>query len=86
MTVAIWVAAVILGAAVLVGLAQVALARDDASRAVVGDLVYFSAIGVMVLYGILAGSAVVLDAAMLASLLGIVATVALARILTRGHR
>lgn len=86
MTVAIWVAMVILAAGILLGLVRVLTATDGASRAVVGDLVYFSAIGIMVLLGMLLGSAVVIDAALLASVLGIVATIALARILTRGER
>lgn len=86
MTVAIWVAMAILAAGILLGLVRVLTATDGASRAVVGDLVYFSAIGIMVLLGMLLGSAVVIDAALLASVLGIVATIALARILTRGER
>jgi len=53
---------------------------------VVGDLIYFSSMGILVLLGILVSSAVVVDAALIASVLGIVATVALARILTRGER
>jgi Multiple resistance and pH regulation protein F (MrpF / PhaF). len=74
------------GLAIVLGLLRVATARDAASRAVVGDLVYFSAMGILVLFGVIGRSAVVVDAAMLASILGIVATVALARIITRGER
>ena len=86
MTAAVWIAIGLLGVAVLLGLARIATATVAASRAIVGDLVYFSAIGIMVLLGILVRSAVVVDAALIASVLGIVATIALARILTRGER
>ncbi len=86
MIVAIWVAMAILSAGILLGLYRIVTATDGASRAVVGDLVYFSAIGIMVLLGVIVRSAVVVDAALIASVLGIVATIALARILTRGER
>ena len=86
MTVAIWIAIAILSAGILLGLYRIVTATDGARRAVVGDLVYFSAVGIMVLLGMLVRSAVVVDAALIASVLGIVATIALARILTRGER
>ncbi len=86
MTIAVWVAIGILGLGILLGFVRVATATDGASRAVVGDLIYFSSMGILVLLGILVSSAVVVDAALIASVLGIVATVALARILTRGER
>jgi multisubunit Na+/H+ antiporter MnhF subunit len=73
MTVAIWIAIAILSAGILLGLYRIVTATDGASRAVVGDLVYFSAIGIMVLLGMLVRSAVVVDAALIASVLGIVA-------------
>ena len=86
MTIAVWAAIAVLGLGIILGLVRVLTATDGASRAVVGDLVYFSSIGILVLLGMLVGSAVVVDAAMIASVLGIVATIALARILTRGER
>jgi multisubunit Na+/H+ antiporter MnhF subunit len=86
MIAAIWIAVVILGAAVLLGLLRIATATDGASRAVVGDLVFFSGIGVLMLFSIVLESAAIRDVAMLAALLGILATIALSRILTRGQR
>ncbi|WP_040156379.1 transporter [Mobilicoccus massiliensis] len=80
------IAVVLLGIAVLAGLVRVATATDDASRAVVGDLVYFSAVGVLAVFGTAVHSAVVDDAVMIAALLGILATVSLSRIITRGRR
>ncbi|WP_312717494.1 monovalent cation/H+ antiporter complex subunit F [Mobilicoccus sp.] len=76
----------ILSLAVLVGIVGVFRARDDASRAVVSDLIYFSVVALLAVFGVLLGSAVVEDAIMTASLLGVLATVSLARIITRGRR
>lgn len=86
MMIGIWAAIGILGVSILLGLIRIATATDGASRAVVGDLVFFSTIGILLLLGMLKESAAIVDAAMLAALLGILATIALARILTRGHR
>lgn len=86
MSIVLWVTVGLLGAAILVGLFRVATAADAASRAVVGDLVFFSGIGLIVLVGLLKSTAAAVDAALIASVLGILATVALARILTRGRR
>lgn len=86
MIVGVWIGIVLLGAAIIIGLVRIATATDGASRAVVGDLVFFSAIGLLVLLGMLKESEAVVDAAMLAALLGILATIALSRIITRGRR
>lgn len=86
MTVVLWIAMAMLAAAILLGLARVVTASDGATQAVVGDLVFFAGVGMILLIGMKRGTPAVLDAAMLAALLGVLATVALARILTRGHR
>lgn len=86
MTFAIWFSAIALALTVVIGLIRVATATDAASRAVVGDLVYFATIGQLMLLGIMTGSQAVVDAALLAALLGILATIALSRIITRGRR
>lgn len=81
-----WICMITLGVAILLGLVRIATAEDAASRAIVGDLVFFSGIGIMMCLSVLDESSVAMDAAALASILGILATVALARILTRGRR
>ncbi len=86
MTVVVWVAVAVLAAAVLVSLAQIRVSTDAASAAVVGDLIFFSGIGLLVLTSMLRESSSVLEAALLAALLGILSTIALARIITRGRR
>lgn len=86
MTIMAWTATVMLAAAMVLGMIRVITASDGATRAVVGDLIFFSCIGILLIQGMLNRSAVAVDAAMIASVLGILATIALARILTRGRR
>ncbi len=86
MSIVYWIVVGILAVAIVVGLVRVATAQDDASRAVVGDLSFFSAIGILATVGLARGSASSVDATMLASMLGVLSTIALARMLTRGRR
>lgn len=86
MIIIVWVCILLLAAAIVLGIVRAVTAKDSGSRAVVGDLVYFSAIGILTLIAMLGGLSIVLDVIFLSSLLGILSTVALSRILTRGHR
>ncbi|GAA1871943.1 monovalent cation/H+ antiporter complex subunit F [Brevibacterium marinum] len=86
MTIVVSICIVILAGAVIVGLIRVLTAKDLGSRAIVSDLMYFSAIGILTMFGILVSSSIVLDAVFLSSMVGILATIALSRILTRGLR
>ncbi|WP_010148270.1 monovalent cation/H+ antiporter complex subunit F [Serinicoccus profundi] len=86
MTLIVWTTVAILLLAAVLGLARVMTARDDASVAAVSDLVYFCAVGTFLMIGMASESIVLLDVASLAALIGILATVSLARILTRGRR
>lgn len=80
------VATVVLVISALLGILQIARGPDDASRAVCGDLLFFSAIAIFVVTGVLRSTSVLFDAALLATLCGILTTAALARMLTRGSR
>ncbi|WP_226344229.1 monovalent cation/H+ antiporter complex subunit F [Agilicoccus flavus] len=86
MTVVFWIGVAVLAVSVAVGFARIATAEDSGSRAVVGDLIYFSTIGILVLIGMVKRSAVIADLVMIGSILGVLATIALSRILTRGRR
>lgn len=86
MTFIVWTTVAILLLSAVLGLARVMTARDDASVAAVSDLVYFCAVGTFLMIGMASESIVLLDVASLAALIGILATVSLARILTRGRR
>ncbi len=86
LTVTTWIVTVILALSVLAGLYRAYSARDGATRTIVADLVFFSCVGILIVHGMLLGSAVSVDLSLIAAILGIVATLALARILTRGRR
>ncbi|KAB7746541.1 transporter [Nostocoides sp. F2B08] len=86
MTVAFGIAIAIIGVSAVLGVIATVRANSDASRAVIGDLLFFSAIAVFILVAAIANSAVVFDVAVIASLLGILATLALGQMLTRGRR
>jgi multicomponent Na+:H+ antiporter subunit F len=86
MSILIGVALAIVVVAALAGLVRIALGPDDATRAVVADLLYFCAIAIFVLSALLRDTAVLFDVTLIATLSGILATVALARMLTRGQR
>lgn len=86
MTIVLSICIGLLALAILLGLLRVLTAKDMGSRAIVGDLVYFSAIGILTFIAMLVNLSIILDVIFLASMLGILATVALARIQTRGHR
>lgn len=86
MTIAFGIAIAIVGVAAALGLVAVLRSDSDASRAVLGDLLFFCAAAAFIPIAALTDSAVVFDAALLATLLGILATLALGQMLTRGRR
>lgn len=86
LTVSLWIATGLLAVAALLGLVRVVTARDAASRALVGDLVFFSGVGILAIQGYLNRSAVTIDLVLIAAVIGILSTIALSRILTRGRR
>ena len=86
MTIILWTCIAILVVSIVLGLVRALTAPESGSRAVVGDLVYFGAVGILAFIGMLVNISIVIDVFFLSSLLGILATVALSRSLTRGHR
>lgn len=86
LTVTAWVVTIALALSVAAGLWRAYTATDAATRTIVADLVFFSCVGILIVQGMLLSSTVSVDLSMIAAILGIVATVALARILTRGKR
>lgn len=59
---------------------------DGATRAVIADLMFFGAISIIGIGGILAGASIVFDVVMLSALLSVASSVALSRVINRGHR
>ncbi len=86
MTVIVWVTIGILILSALLGIVRLVTATDEATAAAVSDLIYFCAVGTFIMLASLLDSSVVFDVASISALLGILATVALSRILTRGRR
>lgn len=84
-----WIAGVaiaVLLVAAVAGTVRLARGPDDATRAVMSDLLYFCAIAIFVVGGMVRDTAVLFDVALIAALSGVLATVALSRMLTRGRR
>lgn len=77
---------IVIGISAVLGVVATVRANSDASRAVIGDLLFFSAIAAFILIAAVRDSAVVFDVALIAVLLGILATLALGQMLTRGRR
>ncbi|MBS7546828.1 monovalent cation/H+ antiporter complex subunit F [Dietzia massiliensis] len=86
LTILLAVSTVIVVASMVVAVVRAVRGPGDANRAVMADLSYFCAVALFVLFVIRQGSAVALDVVMLGSLIGILSTVALARLLSRGQR
>lgn len=86
MIIAFGIAIVVIGISAVLGVVATVRANSDASRAVIGDLLFFSAIAAFILIAAIRDSAVVFDVALIAVLLGILATLALGQMLTRGRR
>lgn len=86
LTVLLAVSTVIVVASMVVAAIRAVRGPGDANRAVMADLSYFCAVALFVLFVIRQGSAVALDVVMLGSLIGVLSTVALARLLSRGQR
>ena len=86
LTVLLAISTVIIVASMVVAAVRAVRGPGDANRAVMADLSYFCAVALFVLFVIRQGSAVALDVVMLGSLIGILSTVALARLLSRGQR
>ena len=65
---------------------QVFRVKGNVSRAVMSDVAFFSMVGVFLTTALFRETAITFDIAMLAGLLGILSTVGLARVISRGRR
>lgn len=59
---------------------------DDANRAAASDLMFFAVIALFAMFGALLSRAVVFDVVVVATVVGFLASVSLARAITRGRR
>lgn len=76
----------VLTVSVVVAGVRMYLGPNDANRAVASDLLFFAIIGMVALIGLLAASTAVFDLVLVATLVGFLATLSLARALTNGRR
>ena len=76
----------VLAASVLVAGVRMFRGPNDANRAIASDLLFFAVVGLIALFGVLAMSPPVFDLVLIATLVGFLATLSLARALTKGRR
>lgn len=80
------VAGTIIAVALLASLVLILACRHDTNRAVVADAVFYPMIALYVLWALQSDASIVYEIIVLTSLLGVLSTVSLARIITRGGR
>lgn len=76
----------VLAVSVLVAGVRMFRGPNDANRAIASDLLFSSVVGLIALFGVLAMSPPVFDLVLVATLVGFLATLSLARALTKGRR
>lgn len=72
--------------ALLLGVVLIFRVPGNVSRAVLADAAFYPMVGVFLTTALLRATAITFDIAMLAGLLGILSTVALSRVISRGRR
>ncbi|KAB1502865.1 cation:proton antiporter [Corynebacterium sp. 320] len=80
------IAAVIVVIALLTVLWRAVSTHNDARRAVLSDMIFFSMIGLFLCYSMYNRTAITYDVALFAGLFGAISTIANARIISRGRR
>jgi multicomponent Na+:H+ antiporter subunit F len=77
---------VVIGLACLASTYRMLAGPSEADRAVAGDLLLFGVIGLITLFGVRAAAAYTFDLVLVATLVGFLGALSLARALTRGKR
>lgn len=77
---------VLVGAVVVMVGYRMFVGPDDANRAIAADLLFFAVIGLIAMVGTLRGVDGVFDVVVVASVVGFLASISLARAITRGQR
>ncbi|WP_430593189.1 monovalent cation/H+ antiporter complex subunit F [Humidisolicoccus flavus] len=77
---------------IIIGLASIAatyrmlVGPTEADRAIAGDLLLFGMVGLLTLFGVRIENAATFDLVLVASFVGFLSALSLARVLTRGQR
>ncbi|WP_291314324.1 cation:proton antiporter [Corynebacterium sp. UBA2622] len=78
---------VVMAACLLVGLAAVILTRDELSRVVMADLIFYTMVAIYLLWTLFHSSMISYEIAVLSGLVcGAIPTLSMARIISRGRR
>ena len=78
---------IIMAVCLLVGLAALILVKDELSRAVLADMVFYSMVAIFLVWTLITETMIGYDIAVLAALTcGVVPTISMARIISRGRR
>lgn len=72
--------------AVLAAVYRMVTGPEPADRAAAADLVFYGFVGIVILIGVIRGSDVVITIAVVATIVGFLATLSLARLITGGKR
>lgn len=81
-----YVGIAIVSMALIISLALAVRSQDPGTRAILSDMVFYSMLGVYFIWTLMNDTSIVYDVAILASILGLLTTVSLARILSKGRR
>lgn len=79
-------ACIAIGVAIIIAGARALTGPTDADRVVASDLILFGLLGLVTLIGILMDNPYTFDIVLITALIGFLASVSLARALTRGKR
>lgn len=86
LTIMLSIASVIVIIGMLLGLYRGIKGPDGASRVAVDDLIFYGMLSVVGFIGIHNNSSILFDTLMIGGLFGAVSTIALSRVINRGHR
>lgn len=85
-TIIISICIVIAGISLLANLVLLISVQKDTSRAVLADMVFYTMAFVFLLWALLNPTSITYEVALLAGLLGLISTVSVGRILSKGRR
>ncbi|MBN9643757.1 monovalent cation/H+ antiporter complex subunit F [Corynebacterium mendelii] len=76
----------IMGLALIMALVLIIATKNDTSKAVLADAVFYPMVGIYVVWTMMHPSSITYEVVLLAGLLGLLSSVSMARILSKGRR
>ncbi|MFD3686528.1 monovalent cation/H+ antiporter complex subunit F [Nocardiopsis sp. NPDC058631] len=80
------IALLFLGVAMVAAVYRILIGPDQADRGAGSDIVFFGFVGIVIVLGLRLGSAVVVDVVLVCTLVGFLAALSLARLVSGGKR